>query len=200
MSVAVALMKRQSKLFLAGTFLSSRLIDLTSLGITCKLYLIKWVAPIILRLKRVMNRHRKEDRCISKPLRSWTNYKFKRESGRQKPRQVSKKSALRPIWSSKSFWSREGKAKTLKNSLPRPITIMVVVVVHTHLGQLRAQPDRIRAQCRRQDRKIIRNKSITRLLLKNLRCIRNKWRLLMNLILVSLSISNQFTPKLKPRG
>lgn len=200
MSVAVALMKCQSKHFLAGTFLSSRLIDLTSLGIKCKLYLIKCLAPIILPLKRVMNRHWKEERCISKPLRSWTNYKFKRESGRQKRRQVSKKLALRPIWSSKSFWSREGKVKTLKNSLPRLITIMVVVVVHTHLGQLRAQPDRIRAQCRRQDRKIIRNRSITRLLLKNLRCIRNKWRLLMNLILVSLSISNQFTPKLKPRG
>jgi hypothetical protein len=148
-----------------------------------------------------MNRHRKEDRCISKPLRSWTNYKFKRESGRRKRRQVSKKLALRPIWSSKSFWSREGKAKTLKNSLPRQITTkMEVVVVHTRSGQLRVLPDRIRAQCRRQDRKIIRNKSITRLLLKNLRCIRNKWRLLMNLMLVSLSISNQFTPKLKPRG
>jgi hypothetical protein len=82
--------KSRSKLSLAVTFQSRTLIDLTSLGIKCKLYLIKSLALIPL-LIRVMNTLRKEDRCISKLLISWTNYKFKRESERRKLRQVSKK-------------------------------------------------------------------------------------------------------------
>jgi hypothetical protein len=83
--------KSRSKLSLAVTFQSRTLIDLISLGIRCKLYLIKSLALIIPQLIRVMKIPRKEDRCISKLLISWTNYKFKKESERQKPRQVSKK-------------------------------------------------------------------------------------------------------------